>query len=68
MSADYLVFFDRSGSMVSRIEYAKKALISFITNLPVDSHFDVISFGSTFSSLNHFQLRVNNQKNIDNAI
>lgn len=59
---------DRSGSMDgSRIKDAKRALILFIKSLPVDTYFNVISFGSSFEEL--FQKSVRNEKSkVDFAI
>ncbi|CAD8214183.1 unnamed protein product [Paramecium octaurelia] len=49
---NYLFIIDRSGSMSgSRIKKAKQALILFLKSLPQDSVFNIISFGTNFSSL-----------------
>lgn len=51
----------------SRIKDAKRALILFIKSLPVDTYFNVISFGSSFEEL--FQKSVRNEKSkVDFAI
>lgn len=45
---EYVFLLDRSGSMGGRaIEKAKEALILFLKSLPIDTYFQVVSFGDT---------------------
>lgn len=47
---EFIFILDRSGSMYgTRIAKAKEALVSFLTQLPDQAFFNVISFGSGFS-------------------
>jgi len=49
---EYIFLLDRSGSMKgARIQMAKEALSLFLKSLPVNSLYNVISFGNNFSSL-----------------
>ena len=46
---EFIFLIDRSGSMYGkRIETAKDSLIFFIKSLPLDSYFNIVSFGSNF--------------------
>ena len=50
--AEFMFVIDRSGSMGgARIVNLRKALVQFMQVLPQDSLFNIVSFGSTFSSL-----------------
>ena len=51
---DFVFIVDRSGSMHgARVENMKKALAGFLDVLPVDSYFNVISFGSATERMFH---------------
>ncbi|CAG0895342.1 unnamed protein product [Darwinula stevensoni] len=49
---EFIYMIDRSGSMMcDKMEMAKEALLSFLKDMPRDSYFNIVSFGSNFSSL-----------------
>ena len=50
----------------SRIEYAKEALIVFLKSMPAECYFNIISFGSEFSSM--FSRSVNEEDKLQKAI
>ncbi len=46
---EYLFLIDRSGSMSgARMRTANEALIMFLKSMPVDSYFNIVSFGSDY--------------------
>ncbi|CAG0890317.1 unnamed protein product [Darwinula stevensoni] len=52
LKCDFIFVIDRSGSMTGeKMEKAKDALQLFLKSLPMDSYFNIVSFGNTFSSL-----------------
>ncbi|XP_061170037.1 von Willebrand factor A domain-containing protein 5A-like [Saccostrea echinata] len=68
MPCEFVFVIDRSGSMNgSRIEKAKETLLLLLKSLPVNCIFNVISFGSRFSTL--FPKSVEyNEKNLEEAL
>jgi len=51
-TGEFIFVLDRSGSMSGRrIEMAKEAAMLFLTSLPVDCKFNVISFGNSFTRM-----------------
>lgn len=58
---EFVFLLDRSGSMEGdRIENAKRALLLFLKSLPVDSYFNVISFGSSYRSIFEKSVKLSN--------
>lgn len=65
---EYIFLLDRSGSMGgSRIEKAKEALILFLKSLPVQTFFNVVSFGSKFEFMFKSSIKYDNT-NLEKAI
>jgi len=65
---EFIFVIDRSGSMQGqRIVNLKKALEKFLTILPKDSLFNILSFGSMYSLYKTESLQFN-QKNLEEAI
>lgn len=59
---EYLFVIDRSGSMSGkRIEMAKNALSLFLKSLPINSKYNVVSFGSSFEYLHPESLSYNKE-------
>jgi hypothetical protein len=58
-NAEYVVLLDRSGSMdvEYRIGLARKALSKFVDDLPIDTYFNIVSFGT-----NHTLMFPNSEK------
>lgn len=68
VTGEYFLVIDRSGSMSGgRIELAKKAIILALKSLPVNSYFNIVSFGSEFKFLYPTSLKVT-EENIKNTI
>jgi len=53
VTSEFMFVIDCSGSMEGddKIGQARKAMLLFLKSLPVNCHFNIIRFGSTFSSL-----------------
>ncbi len=53
VATEFIFVIDCSGSMGGddKIGLARKAMLLFLKSLPVNCHFNIIRFGSTFSSL-----------------
>ncbi|EAR91785.1 type A von willebrand factor domain protein (macronuclear) [Tetrahymena thermophila SB210] len=50
--SEFIFLLDRSGSMIGQpIQKACEALILFLKSLPIDSYFNVVSFGSSYEKL-----------------
>lgn len=65
---EFIFVIDRSGSMYGqRIVNLKKALAKFLTVLPKDSFFNIVSFGSSYSFYKSKSIQFN-QKNVDEAL
>lgn len=65
---EFIFLLDRSGSMSGeKIEIAKDALSVFLKSLPITAYFNVISFGSSFYSMEDISVRANDH-NIEIAI
>ena len=67
-TGEFLFLLDRSGSMSGKkIEIAKSSIILFLKSLPVNSKFNIISFGSEFQFL-YPESQVTNNENLADTI
>ena len=66
---EFIFVVDCSGSMEdeNKIELARQAMLLFLKSLPVESHFNIIRFGSSHVSLFHTVTDVYNEKNARQA-
>ena len=65
---EFIFLIDQSGSMKGeRIEMAKNSLMLFLKSLPLDSYFNIISFGSQHRPLFNHSVR-NSQDSVSKAI
>ncbi|XP_048774197.1 von Willebrand factor A domain-containing protein 5A-like isoform X3 [Ostrea edulis] len=68
MPCEFVFIVDRSGSMMgTRIEKAKEALLLLLKSLPLNCKFNVVSFGSSFSTLFPTSV-VYNEENLEKAL
>ena len=66
---EYIFLLDRSASMGgSKIEMSKAALSLFLKSLPVDSRFDVVSFGSKYARMFPEESAVYNEATVQLAL
>lgn len=66
---EFIFVVDCSGSMEdeNKIELARQAILLFLKSLPVKSHFNIIRFGSSHTSLFNSVTSVYNEKNARQA-
>lgn len=63
VKGEYIFLLDRSGSMEgARIEKAKEALILFIKSLPLDTYFNIFSFGSRSEKMFESSVKYNDKE------
>ena len=68
IKSEYIFVLDRSGSMHGdRIKRAVEALKFFLKSLPVDSYFNIYSFGDKFDTVYEKSVKFN-QENLNDAI